>query len=139
MRLDQFLIATIVFMVIVVGGSLITANINDNYNKTLVDPSSDFSDLNARLNETYVTSQGMREDTLGGEGEAAEGEAWEGTVKGSYSAIKLIPQSFGLVIEVIQVIANKIGVPSIFVGAAITIISLMVIFAFIYLIFRFKA
>ena len=137
MQLQKYLVALVVFSVVLTAGLLIIPDMNENYADAGVNMSvDDFSNITSTLDVMYNTTQEMKEDTLGGE--ADDTETWESMVKGAYSAVRLISNSFTLVADISAAIASVMGIPRFIVDALITIITLMVIFALIYLIFRFK-
>ena len=65
-------------------------------------------------------------------------QSWESLVKGTYSAIRLVRNSFTIVGGIMNAMAREIGIPLIFVYSATTILLVSIIFSIIYLIFRFK-
>lgn len=137
MQLNKYLVSLVVFSVIITAGLLILPNMNANYGNQGVNMSDEeFSNITNTLDTMYSTSQQMKNDTLGGEAE--ETETWESMVKGAYSAIRLIKDSFTLVSDIAAAIASTLGIPEFFVDAALVILTILVIFALIYLIFRFK-
>lgn len=135
MQLQKYLVALVVFSVILTAGLLIIPDMNKNYAD--VNMSDDeFSNISSTLDTMYSETQQMKNHTIGGE--ADDTETWESMVKGAYSAVRLIGSSFTLVGDISNAIAKTLHIPQFIVDAAITVITIMVIFALIYLIFRFK-
>ena len=142
MQLDKFLIALLIFSAVVLTGVLMIGDINNSYNKTN-DNYSDtyFTNISnkseAILDSLYSVSLDMKDDTLGADVE--EDSTEDSMFKGSFSAIRLVKDSFGLVGNVMTVLEDAIGVPKMFIGLTMTAISILVIFSLIYLVFRFKS
>jgi len=138
MQIDKYLIAILVFGILIVGANLVINDIQTSYNTTITD--DDFSTINAQankiLNDSYTISESAKDKTFGGE--VTEVTAWESMLTGAYSAISLVSGSFILVGDVLNSVARKVGIPPIFIAAAITLMVISVIFGLIYLIFRFK-
>ena len=139
MRIDQFLIGILCISVIIVAGVLVWGNTIDNYdlNTTTTSEGANFSGVYDTIDATYNLSQDMKSQTLEGEIEGAD-ESWESMAKGSYGAVRLVKNSFALIGDILDAIARQVGIPSFFIKAAMTAISILVIFAIIYLVFRFK-
>ena len=139
MKLDSFLISLLVFSVFVVGGSLIWGNMIDTYdlNTTTTSVGANFSDVYNVIDDSYDISQDMKNHTLGAEIEGSD-QSWESLVKGSYSAIRLIKNSFTLVGNIMDEIAMALGIPSFFIKAGLVAITISILFAIIYLVFGFK-
>lgn len=136
MRLDKFLLAMLCFSVFIIGAMLIWGDTVTNYNVT-ENVSDSFSGVYDTIDDTYDLSQDMKSHTL--EGEIAGGdESWESMAKGSYSAIRMIKNSFTLVGDIIDAIAREVGVPSFFIKAAMTALTILILFAIIYLVFRYQ-
>jgi hypothetical protein len=57
---------------------------------------------------------------------------------GSYSAIRLISQTFSMFGDILDAIVNKIGIPPMVIVFAVTGLLVAILFAIIYLIFRVK-
>lgn len=139
MRLDQFLLGILCISVFLVGGVLIWGNTIDTYdiNTTITSEGANFSDVYDTIDSTYNLSQDMKAQTLEGDLEGGD-ESWESMAKGSYSAVRLIKNSFSLIGDILDAVARQIGIPSFFIKAAMTAIAIIIIFGIIYLVFRFK-
>lgn len=95
-----------------------------------------YGDASEILNDTYELSEGVKNDTLGGE--LDETSTWESMLTGGYSAIRLVAGSFGLITAILTTLSEEIGIPPYFITAAFTIMVIVIIFSLIYLIFRFR-
>lgn len=135
MRLDYFLIAFLVFTAFVIAGTMIMADMNASYND--VDMSTDkFSAVYNTTAEMYDISGGMYNHTL--EGDISDTEPWESSVKGSYSAVRMVGQTFTLFGDIYDAIALELAIPSFFKTLAIAALTILIIFAVIYLFMRYK-
>ena len=151
MRIDHYLVAFMVFSVFILGGLFIIGNVDlnydvgistDNFNKLsgAVDGTTNSTDSYSDLtmaNSLYNNSQTIYEQTLGGEIETTE--SWESMTKGSYSGTRVgVTSSFSAASNLLFNVADAIGIPPFFVTAALVILTVMLIFAVIYLIRGFK-
>lgn len=136
MELDKFLIGILVFTAIVVGGTLIIGNFNENYDDVMQDniSTNDFSDVYDTTNDIYDVSQDMKDGMLGGE--VDEDDTADSMFKGGYKTLRFIQDSFGLVGDIISAIATKIGIPNFFVTLALAALTISIIFGILYLVFR---
>jgi len=137
MRLDQFLYGILLASLFMFAGSMIFGNAVDNYGLDTNTSDAGFNAVYDVINETYDLSMDMKNDTLGAETEGGD-ESWESLVKGAYSATRLIGRSFVLAGLMINYVADTLGVPEFFVQFASVAMAIAVIFAIIYLIYRFK-
>lgn len=135
MELDKFIIGLLVFTAIVVGGSLIIGNLNDNYEFAGTNISTDdFGEVYDTTDQIYNMSGDMKGAVLGGE--VTEGTTEDSMFKGVYKALRFIPTSFALVGDIINATANKLGIPGFFVVLALAALSISIIFSIIYILFR---
>ena len=134
-KIETLLIGIIVFAVFIVSGTLMIADINTNYNTTIgndEDFNSTYALSNRMLSETNATTQDMKEKML--DSDVSTTDTISSMLKGGFSAIRLVKDSFSLVFNLINNIAIALSIPTFFVGAAFTIITILVIFAIIYLV-----
>lgn len=136
MELDKFLIGILVFTAIVVGGTLIIANMNANYADVMTENLStdDFGEVYDTTDEIYNISQDMKDGILGGE--VDEDDTADSMFKGAYKTLRFIQASFELVGNIISAVATKIGIPVIFVTLALAALAISIVFGILYLIFR---
>jgi hypothetical protein len=136
MELDKFLIGILVFTAVVVGGTLIIGNFNTNYDDVMQDSinTTDFGDVYDSTDEIYNLSQDMKDSMLGGE--VDEDDTSDSMFKGGYKTIRFIQSSFGLVGDIVNAIAVRIGIPSFFITLALAALTISIIFGLIYIIFR---
>lgn len=133
MKLDKYLLAILAFMVLVVGSIFIISDMVGNYG--LSDPSGEFDSVYTNMGEMYNLSKDVKDATLKADIEGAD-QSWDSMVKGGYSSVRLLKNSFKIVGDMIETLAIKLGVPAFFVMAALTALMIMVVFGIVYLIFR---
>lgn len=135
MELDKFLIGLLVFTAIIVGGTLIIADLNSNYEFAGTNISTDeFSTVYDTTDEIYNLSQDMKDSVIGTE---VEEDATEDSMfKGVYKTLRFVQNSFSLVGDIINAIAETIGIPSFFITLALAALAIAIVFALIYIIFR---
>lgn len=136
MKLDQFLIALVIFGVIILAGVFTVGNLEDNYNVSMSDDKlgNISSQATTILASTYNISQGQKDQVMGGE--VSTEDSWSSMIKGGYSALRLITGSFSLVGNTIYAIASALNVPTFFITALLTILTIAIIFSIIYIVFR---
>lgn len=140
MMLKNVLISMVIFSLFVTTGVLIMGNINSNYsgltgfsNMT----TGKFDNISSTIDDTYSLSSDMKTEALDADLEGEE-NAWDSTVKGSYSAVRKLTTPLTVVGGIINEIADQIGIQSYMVTFAITIITITIVFGIVYLIFRFR-
>jgi len=142
LQLDKFLIGLLIIGLVIFTGVGIITDADNNYDdfNLTSDENAEFAGIYAEagslINETYNTAEGIKNETLGGN--VDEDESWDSMIKGGYSAIRLVTGSFGLTVSILREIQEVLGFPSYFIDVAFAIMVILVIFALIYLIFRFR-
>ena len=132
MRFDNFLIAFVVFSVVVITGVLLIGDLNTNYNLNM--STEDFGEVYNITDSMYNFSQDLQGKTVGDNGtELTDATAEGAVVSGSYSALRLVTSTFSLIGAIINAIAVSLNVPKYFVTAAITCFSITIIVSLIYL------
>ena len=151
MRIDHYLVAFMIFSVFILGGLFIIGNVDmnydvgistDNFNKLgdvtegTTNSTESYSDL-IMSGSLYNNTQDVYGQVLGSE--VSTTENWETMTKGSYSGTRVgVTSSFRTASNLLFNVADAIGVPKFFVSAALVILTVMLIFAVIYLIRGFK-
>lgn len=144
MRFDSWLIGLLVFSMLVVTGMLVMADLHDNY--TEIDFSEDLSKFDERLNQTNEidsTTSGMRcalfdtESCTTSSGLDSD-NIEESLFKGGFSSISFITGSFSIFGNIVDAITEELGIPAYFKTIAMVAITILLIMAAIYLIFRFQ-
>ena len=138
MKLESYLLAFLVFSVIVVAGVLTISDVNHNY-EGIIDNNISTSKFNSTYdtaNTMYNLSQDQKDAVLGGE--VSETNFVDSSYKGAYTAIRMISGSFGLIGGIINAIAIELSIPGYMVAFAMAAITIAIIFGIISLILRFK-
>lgn len=133
MRLDAFIIGLIVTSFMIVSGSLIWGDMINNYEVNAT--TDDFGEVYDIINDTYDLGQDMKEHTLEGDLESGD-ESWESMAKGSYSAVRMTRNTFTLTGNILNAVADRIGVHPFVVKFILSMIVVAIVFAVIYLVFR---
>lgn len=138
MQLDKFLVGIVIFAVFIIFGILWITDTSNNYNVNMTDENFDavFGNATQIIDESYDISQSVKDDTFGGDVEQTL--AWESMITGAYSAIRLVSRSFGLIGNTLMAVSTAVGIPPFFITAGLAIMVILVIFALIYLVFRFQ-
>lgn len=137
MDLDKFIIGLLVFTAIIIGGSFIIGDLNNNYAFAGTNISTNqFGSVYDTTNQIYNLSMDMKQDVLGST--VSSGTTQDDMFNGVYKAMRLIPQAFSLVGDIINAIALNVGIPSFFIGLGLAALSISIIFAIIYIIFRVR-
>jgi len=134
-RLDLFVLALVLFSLFIVGGTFLISDINNNYGTSI--STDEFNDTYNTIDEMYGLSQDMKNKTIAAEIESGD-ESWESMTKGSYNAVRLVRNTFKLVGDIINDIADTLKVPSFFIVFAMASLTFMIIFGIIYLFMRFR-
>jgi hypothetical protein len=134
--LRGFVISLIVFSVFILGSTFMITDLNNNYDDVNIS-TDEFSDTYDVINDTYGLSQDTNDKVLNAEIQGGE-ESIDSTVKGGYGALRLIRGTFSLVSAIINDISENLNIPTFMVQAAITALTIMIIFGIIYMIFKFR-
>ena len=132
-RLSTFLIGVVMFSLFVGAFAIPYAELGKNYNVNIDDS----------FNETYNKIQAIENTSniVGGDIESENPGALDAFFLAGrtiLSAPKTVFQSLGIVTVLLKEIQRDLGIPSIFIGAALTIITIAISFAIISLWARFK-
>ena len=120
----------------IVVGALIWGDMINNYNLNSSQDLASSEVFNITQN-MYDETISMKDETLAAELEG-EDQTWDSMIKGGYSAVRLIKNSFGLVGGLIGAVGKTFHIPEEITIVAIVAIVLTIIFGIIYLVFRFK-
>lgn len=133
MRLDQFFLAVILFSAVIVGGVLIISDLGDNYQVTI--GTERFNNSLSNITATYEVGQETKNSTIGADisEESTEDALFSGGFEAARGATSNSFTIFGLIIEDI---ADALPIPRIFIQIAITALTILLLFALIYLVFR---
>jgi hypothetical protein len=136
LQLDKYLIGFIIFSAIMVGTLYILNGTITDYELNNI-TTDEFNDTYDKINETYDLSQDIKNATVGGDIEGGD-QSWDSLIKSSYSGITLVTGTFSMIGTVAKEIVEVVGIPPFFLQLAFAAITILVIFAIIFMIFRFK-
>jgi preprotein translocase subunit SecF len=134
MRFEKFLIAFVIFTAIVTTGVFMIGDINTNYNLAI--STSEFGDVYNTTAEMYNLSKDMKDQTI--EGDISDTDSWESMTKGSYSAIRLVKNSFNLYSNIINAIGKTLQIPGYFIQLAIIALLISIVLTIVYIVMRFQ-
>ncbi len=134
LKIDVFIIGIILFALALVAGNMIIADVQTNYE---IDMGGDeYNDTyviaNRMIDNMSTTADDMESDVL--DADISTVDAITGMFKGAFSALRLVRNSFALVLSMIGNLAEVFGIPTIFVSVLVAVILISLIFAIIYLI-----
>jgi len=130
LSLDKFVIGFAVFSLMIFIGVSLISDINVNYDVDI--DTGRFNKTYDVMEETYNLSQDIKSQTI--DADISEEESWQSMAKGSYSSIRLVSQTFSLVGAIVNDISFNLGIDERIVMFVMTIISIAVFFAIIYLV-----
>jgi hypothetical protein len=139
MRPDAFLISLLVFSFIIMVGSSVMVDMADNYD---VEYDDNFNETYEISQELYNLSGDQKDSTIGGEIE--DDDALDSAIKGATSALKLMTTPVQLVSAIsedimLNIFPGEPGKAQLFSRYLITGITIMVVFALIYIYFRIRS
>lgn len=136
MRLHEYILAALIISFVIVSGTLIIANVGDEYGVDTSSTTDKFGAVYDRINETYGIAEDINNDVLNS---SIDGAApWESMIIGSYAAVKLTKNSFELLGDMLSAVAKEMGVPAFVLQFAITALMIMILFAIIYLVMKIR-
>jgi len=140
LRLENYFIAFILFTVIVIGGMGVITNINTNYEVSM-GQESQFNTTIARANQVYNSTQSTSSSmkTSVADADISEDTTENSMFKGAFSAVRNSMGVFGIMGGLINDIGGALGVPDVFINLAIAAFLVILAFALIYLVFRFRS
>jgi len=134
MRLDHFIIGIVIFSIVITSSSFIFIDVNDNYDVGM--DQTDFRDTYSKINDTYDTGTAISDNSFA-ISMSGEDQTEDSMFLGAYRALRQTKESYSITAGIITAIADKMGIPAAFVSAAITILSILIGFAILYMLFRF--
>ena len=138
MRLDSLLIGIAIFGMFATAGIIFMFGQGQengyftNYYANISD--TNFNDMNSKVRDVYNISDEIKTDLM--EQDITTTSNWESLTIGAYKTFKTMTGSFRLVGEIINNISLTIGINSIFSKFAMIILSISILFAMIYMLFR---
>ncbi len=142
MALDKYLIGLVVVAVVIISGIMIITDLDNNYSEVDITNKSALRSLNTSAQDTLTGLDTLAQDQKDATffSSLASGlDILDAMLKGTFQAIRFVKDSFSLVDNLVEIAAKEIGIPPIFIGAAMTVIILFVTFASIAMIIRFRS
>lgn len=134
-RFDHFVISIFLIAIFSIGMAMMIVDMENNYDSVNM-TDDDFKNMTDIISETIGTAEQAKNRTLNADVEG-EDQSWESMTKGSYNAVRLVKNSFGIFSELMQHAAQKLHIPTIFLTIGFSILVISIVFATIYMIFRF--
>jgi len=139
LKIENYLIAFIVFTLIIIAGIGVITDVNTNYNVSM-GQESEFNTTLARANkmynDTYDTSSTMKEKVA--DADISEDTTENSMFKGAFSAIRSSIGIFGIVGGLVNDIGGVLGIPSVFINLAISAFLIVIAMSLVYLVFRYR-
>jgi len=139
LRLENYFLAFIVFAIIIIAGMGVVTNVNDNYNVSM-GQGSEFNTTIARANtmynDTYQASSSMKSKVA--DADISEDTTENSMFKGAFSAVRNSVGVFGIMGALVNDIGSVLGIPPIFTNLAVAAFLIVLAFALIYLVFRYR-
>lgn len=129
-RLEQFVIGFLIFSLLVTVGISLIGDLNTNYGLSM--NTSEFTNTYTKINETYNLAIEIKNDTI--DADVSNDEPWRSMAKGSYSALRLLKNTFSTSGAIANDIAEVVGIPGYMVTIGITVLLLLILFTIIYLV-----
>lgn len=136
MKFENVLIGFLILTLFIIGGTLMMVDLNTNYGFAGVNLSTErYGAIYNTTDDIYGIQKSADEKAF--QGDIAEVESADATIRGSYSVIRLITGSYGLFKGVTTAVAEEIGIHPIIVRIAYIAFVLVIVFSLVYLVFRF--
>lgn len=135
MRIEKLIVAVALFSLFMISGIYIWGDVITNYN-VITNTSNDFGSVYDKINETFNVTESAKEDALNTKLDGAD-TVWESMTGGGYTGVRdTTLSSFGIISAVFTSIAKTLGVEPYILRFALVILTIIVVFSVIYLIFR---
>lgn len=136
MKFENVLIGFLILTLFIVGGTLMMVDLNTSYESAGVNLSTErYGAIYNTTDDIFGISQSADEKAF--QGDIAEVESADATIRGSYSVIRLITGSYKLFKGVTTAVAEEVGIHPIIVRIAYIAFVLVIVFSLVYLVFRF--
>lgn len=133
-KFENVLIAFLVLSIFIIGGTMMMVDLNNSYEG--VNLSTDkYSEVYNTTEEMFGISESASDKAF--QGDIAEVESADATIRGSYSVIRLITGSYQLFSDITVAVAAEVGISPVLVSAAYIAFVLVIVFSLVYLVFRF--
>ena len=139
LRLENYLLASIFFIVVIIAGMGLITDVNTSYNVSMGQETAfntTYSRAQTMYNDTYDTSLTMKGKVI--DADITEDTTENSMFKGAFSALRSLTGLFSLVGGLVNDVGAVLGIPSIFINMGIIAFLTILSMAIIYLVFRFK-
>lgn len=138
MEPGKLIVGLLVFIMMVIGGTMIIADINYNYAESGVDMDTEF--YGKMENLSYASYYDINKTGQGGMTNVftpLDEETTESSMfKGGFKALKLITSTPTLIYNIAQEFGKTLPVPRIFIDLFFAALTIMLMFSVIYIVFR---
>ena len=131
MKLENYLIAIIIFSMVVLAASSALSGLHEKYSFTI---ESENVEMYSKLNDTKSLAYDIGENIKGTE--VTEADSWSVLASGALSAVKMVLTNFVIVQNLITSISTTLGLPTFFAAGLITIVLILIIFAILRMIWK---
>lgn len=135
-KLDQFMIGFIAFSFLIVTAVFFIQDMNNNYS-TINASTDSFGPVYNTINETYGIGENMKNLTL--DADISDTTTLESMTKNTFSALRLIKNTFTLIGDIMQAISLEIGIPTYMITFALVALTFLITWAIILLILRLRS
>lgn len=136
-KFENIFIGFLIFTLFIVGGTLMMVDLNEQYGEFGVNMST------SKFDSVFNTTEQILDLTEDAnkkafQGDISEVDSADATIRGSFSVIRLMSNTYNLFWGVITSVQKELGVPAIIITAAYAAFVLVIVFSAVYLVFRFK-
>jgi hypothetical protein len=136
-QLDKILLGMLLFSSMVVSGMIFYGGVINSYDLNTTVEDAGFTDVYNISKKIYDDTTIIKNETIRADVEGSD-QSIDSIVKGGYKAVKLVPDSISLINKIVNSIVKEIGIPTEFLLFFMSAVMITIIFAVIYLIFKFK-
>lgn len=133
-ELDKFLVGFAIFALFLTSFLFVIGQTNQDYSTSI--STNSFNKTYSSIDDLYNLSQNQKDKVIGGEVDADAFE--DGAIGESLKAVRTISTTFGILGDVINDLSSEFGVPTFIIKFLLTIFTILIIFAIIYLFVRFR-
>ena len=131
MKLENYLIALIVFSMMILAASTALSGLHERYSFSI---ESQNVEMYSTLNDTKSLAYNIGDDIKGTQ--ISEADSWSVLASGALAAVKMVLTNFVIVQNLITNIATTLGLPSFFIAGLIAIVLILIVFAIIRMIWK---
>lgn len=133
-KFENVLIGFLIITLFIIGGTMMMVDLNESYDDVNISTEA-YGAVYNTTDDIFGISKSADEKAF--QGDIAEVESADATIRGSYSTIRLITGTYALFKGVTTAVAEEIGIHPIIVRIAYIVFVLVIVFSLVYLVFRF--